>query len=167
MAVLLTGLILVACGHAATQNESATPASTAHTPPPDVVLSEATPTALPDDTLTTAATADPYAPVEVKVTARVQRFYPPVLTVPAHVAVTLVMENEDAGTYHYVGVDVVGGGKTETCKGPCTSHLVFGAHVPGTFNFFCSLHPEMVGKLQVTNWRQEPWRHPNDHSYDA
>jgi plastocyanin len=85
----------------------------------------------------------------VTVVARSLAFSPAVLTIPAHVVVTLVMRNEDSGVLHDVGVDVVGGGRTETCAGPCTSNFVFAAHQPGSYHFFCSLHPEMVGDLKV------------------
>jgi plastocyanin len=59
------------------------------------------------------------------------------------------MDNKDDGVLHDIGVSVVGGGRTETCTGPCTSRFDFGAHVVGNFQFFCSLHPEMVGDLVV------------------
>jgi plastocyanin len=84
------------------------------------------------------------------VVARNLRFTPNSLTIPAHVVVTLVMKNEDSGVPHDLGVNVVGGGRTETCSGPCTSSFAFAAHVPGSYHFFCSLHPEMVGDLHVT-----------------
>ncbi len=74
---------------------------------------------------------------------------PAVLSIPSHVPVTLVMVNEHAGVPHDIGVNVVGGGRTDTCTGPCTSSFVFAAHVPGSYEFFCSLHPEMVGRLTV------------------
>jgi len=83
------------------------------------------------------------------VTARGLAFLPNSLTIPAHVVVTLVMDNQDSGVPHDLGVDVVGGGRTETCNGPCESSVTFAAHVPGSYHFFCSLHPEMVGDLRV------------------
>jgi plastocyanin len=91
-----------------------------------------------------------YQPITVEVVASGQRFSPDSLTIPAHVVVTLVMRNVDAGVLHDIGVNVVGGGRTETCAGPCTGTLVFAAHLAGSYHFFCSLHPEMVGDLMVT-----------------
>jgi plastocyanin len=86
----------------------------------------------------------------VAVATRSLQFSPGTITIPAHAVVTLVMRNEDGGVPHDVGVNVVGGGRTETCTGPCTASFVFAAHVPGSYHFFCSLHPEMVGDLRVT-----------------
>jgi plastocyanin len=94
--------------------------------------------------------APSYDPITLTVTARNIEFLPNSLTIPAHVAVMLVMDNRDAGVLHDLGVNVVGGGRTETCEGPCKSSFVFAAHVPGSYHFFCSLHPEMVGDLHVT-----------------
>jgi len=98
----------------------------------------------------TASPATSLEPITLTVTARNIEFLPGSLTIPAHVAVTLVMDNQDTGVLHDLGVNVVGGGRTETCKGPCESSFVFAAHVPGLYHFFCSLHPEMVGELRVT-----------------
>jgi plastocyanin len=98
----------------------------------------------------TASPATSLEPITLTVTAKGIKFLPGSLTIPAHVAVTLVMDNQDTGVLHDLGVNVVGGGRTETCKGPCKSSFVFAAHVPGPYHFFCSLHPEMVGDLRVT-----------------
>jgi plastocyanin len=84
------------------------------------------------------------------VVASTLSFSPRSLTIPAHTVITLVMKNEESGVPHDLGVNVVGGGRTATCPGPCTSSIVFAAHQPGSFHFFCSLHPEMVGDLRVT-----------------
>jgi plastocyanin len=89
-------------------------------------------------------------PITLTVVARNLSFSPSALTIPAHVSVTLVMRNEDPGVMHDIGVNVVGGGRTETCPGPCTDSFVFAAPEPGAYQFFCSLHPEMVGELRVT-----------------
>jgi hypothetical protein len=99
----------------------------------------------------TATTPPPaYQPITVEVVASGRRFSPGTLTIPAHVVVTLLMRNVDAGVPHDIGVNVVGGGRTETCAGPCAGTLVFAAHQAGSYHFFCSLHPEMVGDLTVT-----------------
>ena len=103
----------------------------------------------PAPTLPTSTPAS-LEPVTLTVMARNLSFSPNSLTIPAHVTVTLVMRNEDSGVLHDVGVNVVGGGRTETCSGPCSSSFVFAAHQPGDYQFFCSLHPEMVGELRVT-----------------
>jgi plastocyanin len=137
---------------------AATPATLPPTEQPTVV-----PTAEPTATAAVVAsppptrqpvppTAAPPAldPITVTVVARNLSFSPNSLTIPAHVVVTLVMQNQDSGVSHDVGVNVVGGGRTETCPGPCTTSFVFAAHVPGSYHFFCSLHPEMVGDLRVT-----------------
>jgi plastocyanin len=105
----------------------------------------ASPTATP-----ATSSAPSYDPITLTVTARGIKFLPGALTIPAHVAVTLVMDNQDTGVAHDLAVNVVGGGRTETCAGPCKSSFVFAAHVPGSYHFFCSLHPEMVGELRVT-----------------
>jgi plastocyanin len=94
--------------------------------------------------------APSYEPITLIVTARGLKFQPESLSIPAHVAVTLIMDNLDTGVAHDIGVNVVGGGRTETCAGPCKSSFVFAAHVAGSYHFFCSLHPEMVGDLRVT-----------------
>jgi plastocyanin len=79
--------------------------------------------------------------------ARDLRFAASSLAIPQHVEVILVMRNEDTGVSHDVGVNVPGGGRSETCAGPCTSSVAFAVHQPGRYHFFCSLHPEMVGEL--------------------
>jgi len=89
-------------------------------------------------------------PITLTVVARNLSFSPSALTIPAHVSVTLVMRNEDSGVMHDIGVNVVGGGRTGTCPGPCTDSFVFAADEPGAYQFFCSLHPEMAGELRVT-----------------
>lgn len=91
----------------------------------------------------------PAEPLTLRVVARDLSFEPAALTIPAHTPVTLEMVNEHDGVLHDIGVNVVGGGRTDTCAGPCTSSFVFAAHVVGQYQFFCSLHPEMVGSLTV------------------
>lgn len=119
---------------------------------PSPTMAVATPQAATATSIPPTPTATPTAslePVSVRVFARGLSFEPSALSIPSHVPVTLEMVNEHDGVLHDVGVNVVGGGRTDTCAGPCTSSVVFAAHVPGSYQFFCSLHPEMVGSLTV------------------
>ena len=127
---------------------AATPTRSTPATPAAVNTEGAAPTPTPIHVEATATASHP-RPIVVTVVARDLRFEPAVLTIPPHTVITLVMENEDEGVLHDIGVTVVGGGRTETCAGPCTSRFDFGAHVAGKFQFFCSIHPGMAGDLNV------------------
>jgi len=128
---------------------TAVPTAPATQPPAAPTLAPpATPPPAPAASQPPAPTAS--QPVTLTVVARNLSFSPSALTVPARVSVELVMRNEDAGVLHDIGVSVVGGGRTQTCLGPCTDSFVFAAAEAGGYHFFCSPHPEMVGELRVS-----------------
>lgn len=114
------------------------------------VASQPPPTIRPAEPVLPTAAPPAVDPITLTVVARNLSFSPAALTIQAHAVVTLIMKNEDSSVPHDLGVNVVGGGRTETCPGPCTSSFVFAAHEAGSYHFFCSLHPEMVGDLRVT-----------------
>ena len=60
--------------------------------------------------------------------------------------VTVNFTNNDDGVPHDVTFAQVHG---NTCSGPCTDHYTFTAPAPGSYQFFCSLHPNMVGSFIV------------------
>lgn len=89
-------------------------------------------------------------PVRVELRAQNLKFSLDSLSVPAHAEVTFVLHNDDLTVLHDIGAGLPGVGHSEACAGPCTVSLTFVAHEPGRYDFFCSVHPEMVGDLVVT-----------------
>ena len=63
--------------------------------------------------------------------------------------VTVTLRNDEIAVPHDFGVNLPGLGHSETCPGPCTREIVFTAPAPGDYQFFCSVHPEMVGAFLI------------------
>jgi plastocyanin len=78
-------------------------------------------------------------------------FSPTRLTAPAGSRVTLVMQNQDQGVPHDIAVRVPGAPASTLCSGPCSVSISFTAPGPGSYQFYCPVHPsDMVGTLAVT-----------------
>jgi plastocyanin len=78
-------------------------------------------------------------------------FVPVSLAAPAG-AVTIVLDNRDAGIAH--NINVFSGntsiGATAPAVGPVTESLSLGTLAPGTYRFVCDVHPQaMHGVLVV------------------
>ncbi|WP_240134750.1 cupredoxin domain-containing protein [Streptomyces sp. MUM 178J] len=100
---------------------------------------------------TTAATSTPpttataTADAEERITIRDFAFTPPTLTVSPGATVTVV--NQDSASHTVTATDgesfdtgEIAGGRSATFTAPDT---------PGTYPFFCSIHPRMTGTLTV------------------
>jgi plastocyanin len=61
-------------------------------------------------------------------------------------SVTIVLDNRDNLVPHNVSIANIG--TSPDCTGPCTTRLTFTAG-PGTYRFFCTIHPDMVGTLTL------------------
>jgi plastocyanin len=103
-----------------------------------------TPAPLPSPSPPTSAAA----PVTVTLRAWDGAFNRDAISVAAGSIVTLVLQNDDPGIYHNIGVTMAGTDLTEACAGPCSRRLTFIAR-PGTYQFFCNIHVGMVGNLTV------------------
>lgn len=78
-------------------------------------------------------------------------FQPARLRAPAGARVTLVMQNEDRNVPHDIGVRVPGAPTSSQCSGPCSTSITFTAPGPGSYQFYCPVHPtDMVGTFVVT-----------------
>ena len=130
--------------------EPPTPASIAtsllpsRVPATPVIQPAATSTPTPSPSSSTGEAA----PVTVNLRAWDGAFNRDSISVTAGSRVTLVLQNDDAGVYHNVGVTMAGIDLTEACAGPCSRRLTFVAR-PGAYQFFCNIHVGMVGNLTV------------------
>jgi len=70
-------------------------------------------------------------------------------SVPAGASVTVKLYNDETYIPHDVRVDVPGAEASKLCIGPCVSTLTFTAPDPGTYAFYCTLHPDMKGNVFV------------------
>jgi plastocyanin len=93
-------------------------------------------------------TLPPAAPVTINVRARNLVFNTEAINVALGSRVTLVLQNDDPGIFHNIGVNMLGVDLTETCAGPCTRSKTFIAQA-GSYQFFCNLHVGMVGSFTV------------------
>ena len=87
-------------------------------------------------------------PVTINVRAWDGAFNRDGISVAAGARVTLILQNDDPGVYHNIGVTMAGVDLTEACAGPCSRRLTFIAQ-PGAYQFFCNIHAGMVGNLTV------------------
>ena len=124
-------------------------AATEETPAPAIAPTPGPAQPLPTMASISAPTR-PAGPIVVSLRALNLAFSAQTLRVPAGVPVTLVLENEDVSVAHDIGVSLPGVGLSEACSGPCTTSVAFTAQAAGRYDFFCSIHPDMVGDLIVT-----------------
>ncbi|MGE0056358.1 MAG: cupredoxin domain-containing protein [Dehalococcoidia bacterium] len=111
-------------------------------PPPTVVVVQPTPVPPPP--------AAPPPAVTFAVTASQLKFSASQLSARSGASVTVSFRNEDAGVAHDVSFGIAGLGHGHTCAGPCTDSYSFVAPAPGTYDFFCTVHIDMTGKLIVS-----------------
>ena len=72
------------------------------------------------------------------------------LTVSSGANVTITLHNDDVLVAHNIEVDGFGLDPSDKCTGRCTTILSFTAPDPGTYNFFCTTHPDLMkGVLTV------------------
>jgi plastocyanin len=89
--------------------------------------------------------------VTFNVTASLVAFNTAQLSARSGASVTVNFRNEDAGVTHDLSFGIPGLGHGHTCAGPCTDSYSFTAPAPGTYDFFCTVHFGMAGKLIVTD----------------
>jgi len=70
-------------------------------------------------------------------------------SVPAGASVTVKLYNDETYIPHDLRVDVPSAEPSKLCIGPCVSTLTFTAPDPGTYAFYCTLHPDMKGNVIV------------------
>jgi plastocyanin len=87
--------------------------------------------------------------VTLQVTAQSISYDKSELHVRAGAQVTAVFTNLDATVSHNLSFNVPGLPEGETCTGPCTVTRTFTAPAPGRYNFFCTIHSNMIGDFIV------------------
>lgn len=102
------------------------------------------------------ASGSPASPVDGQLTllARDIAFTPGTVTMTADTALTVVLDNQDAGVPHDVvlkggageGIEL---GKTEIVTGVDQAQFSIPPLIPGTYRFTCTVHPNMVTALTV------------------
>jgi plastocyanin len=70
-------------------------------------------------------------------------------SVPAGASVTLKLYNDENYIPHDIRVDVPSAEASKLCIGPCVSTVSFTAPDPGTYAFYCTIHPDMKGSVIV------------------
>ena len=102
-----------------------------------------------------SSSVDPNAPVVTVVATSAAHFDTPELTVAANTPFTLTFDNEDATAPHNVVVNGTDGnpidvGENPFFTGPEKRSFNYPALAPGTYSFFCQVHPTtMTGTLTV------------------
>ena len=71
------------------------------------------------------------------------------VVVPAGREVTATIDNRDRGILHNLHVTSRGDPKTDLEKGPVTQTLRFTVEQPGSYEFVCDAHPNMIGTVVV------------------
>ena len=91
---------------------------------------------------------------ELVLLAKDLAFTPTEATMTAGTALTVVMDNQDAGVPH--NVQLLGGmgdgtevAKTEIVAGVAEASFSIPPLVPGTYRYICEVHPNMTGTLIV------------------
>jgi plastocyanin len=134
---LMTGALLVGEGAAVpTASPSAPP-----TPSPTVVVVTPPPSPSP----TSAA-----APTETTIVASGIQFVTTEITLAANAQDTIVLDNRDTAPHNVVITTERGGGgqrifREETFSGPAQRTRRFQGPAPGTYYYFCEVHPNMQG----------------------
>ena len=91
----------------------------------------------------------PSGPVSATITASGLAFTTRQINARAGASVTVTLSNQDAFVPHDVSISGVA--SIPSCVGPCTSGPIsFTAPGPGSYNFFCTIHPDMTGRLVVS-----------------
>ncbi len=117
-------------------------------------LSTPPPVAAPSGAVATGVDPTPVGGVTegpgVVVTAQNLEFQPQVVTVPANVPLTLVLDNRDQGIPHDIQVSDANGNvivKSEIITGPQRLQIALPALAPGVYPFMCVVHPNMTGTI--------------------
>ena len=151
-AAALAALTIAACSSGAAPGwtyDPTTPAPTASAAP----ASDA-PTAAPSDAASDAptASADGGSGGEViTLDAMGIQWMQKELTAPADVKFTIRFNNQDAGTPHNVEIKQNGASifKGEIFNGVASKDYSVGPLAAGTYEYICTVHPNMVGTLTV------------------
>jgi plastocyanin len=72
------------------------------------------------------------------------------LTARSGALVTVKFTNTDVGVAHDLTFSIAGLGHGHTCVGPCSDTYSFTAPAAGRYDFFCTVHIEMIGTFAVT-----------------
>jgi plastocyanin len=73
------------------------------------------------------------------------------LTARSGARVTVNFRNNDTAVPHDITFGPIPGlPHGNTCNGPCTDTYTFTAPAPGSYQFFCTVHAEMLGSFIVT-----------------
>ncbi|MEX2225162.1 MAG: hypothetical protein WEB52_01785 [Dehalococcoidia bacterium] len=151
---------------ATADNATATPeaAATATPEAPPPVNSAATPaTAPPPPPQAPAPTSTPIPPPppppsvqpqSLRIVANRTTFAPTQLTASAASAITVTLDNQDAGVVHDIIIYTPAGAiaaQTAMFAGPAQQSATFTASGPGNHFFKCSLHPQqMTGSIAIS-----------------
>lgn len=101
-------------------------------------------------TVTPPRTAKPGSqPTFLTVQALGRFFFPGQLQAQSGSEVTVEFQNEDPGVVHDLSFRIPGLPGGATCTGPCSYSYTFIAPEPGRYEFFCTVHPYIVGRLIV------------------
>lgn len=135
-------LVLAACAQPAGPGWTYAPPSEAPASPP---TTSAEPTSVP-------ATETPGGDGVVTVTAEMINFLEKDLSAPADAPFVIRFDNRDAGVPHDVAIRDASGQevfKGETFNGAEIRDYQVPALAAGTYQFVCTIHPNMVGTLTV------------------
>jgi plastocyanin len=126
------------------------PAATA-TAQPEPTAPPPTPTTAPQPTqpAPTATVAAGPQSMTINISAANIAFDRASISVPANTQVTVIFNNTDTGVPHDFGVTVPGAARTDICNGPCTDSTTFTSGDAATYQFNCSVHPQMQGTFTV------------------
>ncbi len=91
----------------------------------------------------------PPPPVSINVSGKNLQFSTKQFSARSGAAVTVTFVNEDVSVAHDISFSIPGLGHGHTCTGPCTDTYSFTAPAPGAYQFFCTLHADMVGTFSV------------------
>ena len=99
----------------------------------------------------TAAPAPSATPaVTVQMSATNNVFDPQSLNVPAGAVYAIQFTNNDTVPHNVAITNGPPGSKGEVFGGPGERTYVFPALTAGSYQFFCEVHPEMIGTIQAT-----------------
>ena len=70
-------------------------------------------------------------------------------TVTSGSLVTVSFFNDENYIPHNLVIDVPGVDAGKICIGPCVTSVKFTAPDPGSYRFYCTLHPDMAGTVFV------------------
>ncbi|MEW6225535.1 MAG: cupredoxin domain-containing protein [Chloroflexota bacterium] len=94
----------------------------------------------------------PFTGATAQLRAENVAFEPAELTLPAGVALRIVLDNTDEGIPHNVRVfqGELELGRSPTVTGFARTEVRFGPLEPARYQFACDVHPSMIGTLVVT-----------------